>query len=169
MKMTGDRQGGRLLSALAEAPDSAAASSFLANQIAEMSGAARVVILRLDAAQEALITVASNELSAPPVAAISIADLSNPLVISALALNPISGRRPLAAPFDGFAPWTALPMTQPRSRNAPMILPAHRAADLLAPMDVTVGPHTERVGAAPGGVAVIDRALAPDLFEELSE
>src|ERR1043166_4729953 len=30
-----------LLSALAEAPDSAAASSFLANQIAEMSGASR--------------------------------------------------------------------------------------------------------------------------------
>src|ERR1043165_564840 len=105
MAITGDRQAASLLSALAEAPDSAAASSFLANQIAEMSGASRVVILRLDAAQEALVTVASNEVAAPPVAASSISDLSNPLVIAALALTPVSGRKPLPAPFEGFAPW----------------------------------------------------------------
>jgi len=169
MAITGDRQAASLLSALAGAPDSAAASSFLANQIAELSGADRVVILRLDAAQETLVTVASNDLPAPPIAAVSIADLSNPLVISALAVNPISGQRPLPAPFDGFAPWTALPMTQPRTRNAPSIISARRATDLMSPMDLTIGGHTERVGAAPGGVAVLDKALPPDLFEELAE
>ena len=47
MTVAGDRQPAGLLSALAEAPDSAAASSFLVAQIAEMSGAERVVMLRI--------------------------------------------------------------------------------------------------------------------------
>src|ERR1043166_7743579 len=70
MAITGDRQAASLLSALAEAPDSAAASSFLATQLAEMGGAGRVVILRLDAAQESFVTVAANELADAPPAAI---------------------------------------------------------------------------------------------------
>ena len=56
MTLAGDRQSASLLSVLAEAPDSGAASSFLVAQIAELSGARRVSMLRLDSSQEALVT-----------------------------------------------------------------------------------------------------------------
>ena len=51
MTVAGDRQSASLLSALAEAPDSAAASSFLVAQLAELSGAQCVAMLRFDAAK----------------------------------------------------------------------------------------------------------------------
>src|ERR1051325_2413865 len=151
MTVTGDRQSASLLSALAEAPDSAAASSFLATQIAEMSGAERVIMLRLDAAQESLVAVASNDLPDAPAVSIPVSDLSNPLVIAALALSPVSGRTPLPPPFSDFTQWAAMPMQQLRTRNAPTMLTHQRAADLLASSGHTLGPRSERGGAAPGG------------------
>src|ERR1051325_7091423 len=169
MTVTGDRQSASLLSALAEAPDSAAASSFLATQIAEMSGAERVIMLRLDAAQESLVAVASNDLPDAPAVSIPVSDLSNPLVIAALALSPVSGRTPLPPPFSDFTQWAAMPMQQLRTRNAPTMLTHQRAADLLASSGHTLGPRSERVGAAPGGVVVLDRRCPPDVFEELTE
>src|ERR1051325_7320423 len=169
MTVIGDRQSASLLSALAEAPDSAAASSFLATQLAEMSGAERVIMLRLDAAQEALVTVASNDLTDPPEAAIPVSDLSNPLVISALSISPVSGRTPLPPPFSDFKQWSALPMQQLRTRTAPALLTQQRASDLLAAGGFAIGKRSERVGAAPGGVVVLDCCVAPDDFEELAE
>src|SRR4051812_25847788 len=113
MTVIGDRQPASLLSALAEAPDSAAASAFLVAQIAEISGADRVVMLRIDAAREALISVAaSDDALTAPSAAVSISDLGNPLTVSTLCLCPVSGDRPLGGAFSGFRQWTALPMTQ---------------------------------------------------------
>src|SRR2546430_13548959 len=107
MTVTGDRQSASLLAALAEAPDSAAASSFLAAQIAEMCGAGRVLMLRLDAAQEALISVAGNETGeTTPMIAIPLSDLGNPLIISALSLSPVIGERPLASPLSAYRRWT---------------------------------------------------------------
>src|ERR1041385_329678 len=151
MTVTGDRQSASLLSALAEAPDSAAASSFLATQIAEMSGAERVIMLRLDAAQESLVAVASNDLPDAPAVSIPVSDLSNPLVIAALALSPVSGRTPLPPPFSDFTQWAAMPMQQLRTRNAPTMLTHQRAADLLASSGHTLGPRSERGGPRPGG------------------
>src|SRR4051812_35913375 len=100
MTVAGDRQSASLLSALAEAPDSAAASSFLVAQIAESSGAQRVSMLRFDASQEALICVAGVENGRPSTAsAIPVTEFSNPLVVSALSLSPIVGDRPLRGAF----------------------------------------------------------------------
>src|SRR5437763_16472010 len=101
MTVIGDRQSASLLTALAEAPDSAAASSFLAGQLAEMCGAERVLMLRLDAAQEALVTAAGNETGeSVPTIAMPLSDLGNPLVISALSLSPVAGEKPLPAPLS---------------------------------------------------------------------
>src|SRR3954464_3394451 len=110
MTVIGDRQPASLLSALAQAPDSAAASAFLVAQIAELSGADRVVMLRIDAAQEALVTVAANaeDLSSPNVA-VPISDLGNPLTVSALCLCPVAGDKPLTGAFRTFRQWTSLP------------------------------------------------------------
>ena len=49
----GDRAVAGLLSALAEAPDFAAAASFLLTQLVEITGASKACMLRLDASQEA--------------------------------------------------------------------------------------------------------------------
>jgi len=59
MAVGGDRALASLLSALAEAPDFSAAASFLLTQIAEITGAARSLMLRFDPSQESLSAVAT--------------------------------------------------------------------------------------------------------------
>src|SRR6185503_19760643 len=114
MTVAGDRQSASLLSALAEAPDSAAASAFMVAQIAELSGAQRVSMLRLDASQEALVCVASIENGKPASASVTpLSDLNNPLVVSTLSMSAIVGEDSLPAPFEAYRQWTSLPMTQP--------------------------------------------------------
>jgi PAS domain S-box-containing protein len=170
MTVAGDRQPAGLLSALAEAPDSAAASSFLVAQIAEMSGAERVVMLRIDVAQEALVSVAGNSAGMSGQAiAVPISDLGNPLTVSTLCLCAVSGEKPLGGAFVGFERWTALPMTQPRTRIAPSVMSLQQATELLAPQGLAPVQRAERLGTAPGGVIVIDRILPTDVFDDLSE
>src|SRR5437763_10765266 len=96
MPVLGDRAVAALLSALAEAPDYRAATSFLLSEVVELTGAARACILRLDAAQNALVVDACNGFSDQPAVAIPAGDLSNPLVIAALALIPVHGTPKLA-------------------------------------------------------------------------
>ena len=168
--MAGDRQSASLLSALAEAPDSAAASAFLVAQLAELSGAPRVSMLRVDGAQEALVCVAAIENGKPTSAsAVPLSDFTNPLVIATLSLSPIVGDSPLRGPFNAYARWTALPMTQPRTRTAPPVMTRQHATELLSSTGLVPIARPERVGTAPGGVIVIDRTLPPDLFEELAD
>jgi PAS domain S-box-containing protein len=168
--LAGDRQSASLLSALAEAPDSAAASSFLVAQLAELSGAQRVSMLRLDAAQETLVCVTGVDGGRPATAsAIPLSDFGNPLVVSALSLSPVIGDRPLRPPFEEYATWTSLPMTQPRTRFAPPVMPRQQATELLAPHGLTPIARPERVGTAPGGLVVVDRVLQPELFEEIAD
>jgi PAS domain S-box-containing protein len=168
--VAGDRQSASLLSALAEAPDSAAASAFLVAQIAELSGAQRVSMLRLDASQEALVCVAAIENGRPVSAsAIPVSDFSSPLVISALALSPIVGEDPLRGPYSEYRQWTSLPLTQPRTRSSPAVMPRPQATELLAGLGATLIARPDRVGTAPGGVMVLDKLLPPDLFDELAE
>src|SRR3954465_2448132 len=163
MTVAGDRQSASLLSALAEAPDSAAASAFLVAQIAELSGAERVSMLRLDASQEALVCVASIENGKPGVAsAVQLSDFNSPLVISTLALSPIVSEDGLREPFSSYQQWTSLPMTQPRTRTAPPVMSRQQATELLATHGLTPMPRPERVGTAPGGVIIIDTILPPD-------
>jgi PAS domain S-box-containing protein len=170
MTVIGDRQPASLLSALAEAPDSAAASSFLVSQIAEISGAERVVMLRIDAAQEALVSAAANDAALiNPSVAVSISDLGNPLTVATLCLCPIMGEKALTGAFSKFHSWTALPMTQPRTRIAPPVMSRQQATELLGPQGLTPVPRAERLGTAPGGVIVLDRILPPDVFDELAD
>ena len=86
-----DRAVAGVLSALAEAPDFSSAASFLLAQVLDLADAERGHMLRLDAAQESLVSVASVGYETPPRALISIGDLSNPLVLCALALVPVTG------------------------------------------------------------------------------
>src|SRR5215468_10388211 len=96
MAVEGDRAVAGLLSALAEAPDVSAAASYLLTQIVEVTSASRACLFRLDAAQDALIAVATLGFDGEtPALALPIGDLSNPLTISARALAPIRGRGPL--------------------------------------------------------------------------
>jgi PAS domain S-box-containing protein len=165
-----DRQTASLLSALAEAPDSAAASAFLVAQIAELSGARRVSMLRLDVSHEALVRVASIENGrSGPAAAIPLSDFNSPLVISALSLSPVVGEEPLREPFDGYRQWTALPMTQPRTRISPPVMSRPQATELLASQGLAPVARSERVGTAPGGVIVLDKVVTSELFEELAD
>ena len=87
----GDRTVAGLLSALAEAPDFSSAAAFLLAQVLDMADAERGHMLRLDTAQESLVSMASVGYEAEPHAALSIGDLSNPLVVCALSLAPVTG------------------------------------------------------------------------------
>jgi PAS domain S-box-containing protein len=168
--VAGDRHSASLLSALAEAPDSAAASAFLVSQIAELSGAERVSMLRLDGSQEALVCVAAIENGKPgSAAAVAVSDFNNPLVISTLSISPIVGEDALREPFSSYRQWTSLPMTQPRTRLAPPVMSRQQATELLANHGLTPLARPERVGTAPGGVIVIDRILPPEQFEEIAD
>jgi signal transduction histidine kinase len=168
--VAGDRQTASLLSALAEAPDSAAASAFLVAQLAELSGAQRVSMLRLDASEEALVCVASYENENTGIAApIPLSDFNNPLVIATLSLSPVVGEDALREPFSAYRQWTALPMTQPRTRLSPPLMSRQQATELLAGHALAPISRSERVGTAPGGVIVLDKVLTPDVFEELAE
>jgi PAS domain S-box-containing protein len=159
MAGVGDRAVAGLLSALAEAPDVSAAASFLLSQLGEMTGAPRAVMLRLDETHDRLAPVATigfegNEL---PDVALSISDLSNPLVLSTLALTPVRGHAPLAArALDDMESWLAVPMTQPTFRGAPEPMPRQHAAELLDVRATMLPGGERRLGAVPAGVVLLE-------------
>src|SRR4051812_31685083 len=129
----GDRAVAALLSALAEAPDFPAAASFLLTQVAELTGATRACMWRLDPAEEAIAVVASSGFTPelPPIG-FGLGDLSNPLVISTLAAIPVTGIGGLGPrALADFATWYALPLTQPRYRGAPELMPTQRGRELI--------------------------------------
>jgi PAS domain S-box-containing protein len=172
MAMIGDRQFASLLSALAEAPDSAAAAAFLVAQLAEMGDTSRVCMLQVDEAQEGLVLTAQTGSGEPlPPIEVPLTDIGNPLVVSALSLTPVTGSSPLGSrALAGFTSWTALPMSQPRTRGALSVLSRQQAAELLTDDDAVLAPYAEqRVGVAPGGVVVLARALAGDELEQLAD
>ena len=170
MTVAGDRHSASLLSALAEAPDSAAAAAFLVAQLAELSGAQRVSMLRLDGSQEALVCVAAIENGKTGTAsAIPVSDFSNPIVVAMLSLSPVVGETPLREPFADYRQWTALPMTQPRTRTSPPVMTSQQAMELLSAQGLAPVARPGRVGTSPGGVMVIDRILPPDLFDDLAD
>ncbi|HZI42647.1 MAG TPA: hypothetical protein VFD67_13110, partial [Gemmatimonadaceae bacterium] len=68
----GDRTVASVLSALAEAPEFSSAAAFLLAQVLDMADAERGHMLRLDTAQESLVSVSSVGYDTPPRAAISI-------------------------------------------------------------------------------------------------
>ena len=157
----GDRTVASVLSALAEAPDFSSAASFLLAQVLDLADAERGHMLRLDTAQESLISVSSIGYDTPPRAAISIGDLSNPLVVCALALAPVTGGgRSSIRAFVSMARWTALPMPQARMRGTLPVMSLQRAQELIGEGEVRLLASIERgLASAPGGVIVIDGAI----------
>src|SRR6476620_10595503 len=131
MDVLGDRDLAGLLSSIAEAPAFPAAPSHLLAQLAEVTGAQRAVMLKIDAAQHSLVVVAANGFeSAVPTFSISLGDLSSPLVICALSLLPIRGESelgPLA--IREMVPWVAVPMSQPLQRGSLEVMKKERAAE----------------------------------------
>jgi PAS domain S-box-containing protein len=153
----GDRGVAGLLSALAEAPDFDSAASFFLTQLAEIAGTARACLLQFDDTRENLDLVASVGFDVAPLTlSISAGDLSNPLVVSALTMQPLRGTAPLPhRVFSEIVPWIALPLSQPRERGTPEPMPI-RGFESLAAASITFLETPERpLGAAPAGVVLI--------------
>src|SRR6185436_6711172 len=172
MAVLGDRAIAGLLSGLAEAPDFRAAASFLLAQLAELAGARRAAMFRLDSSHENAQLIAAIGLDAEPGnLAIPLSDLSSALVISALALVRVQGSSPLGPrSLSEFEHWLALPMSQPRYRGAPGAMSPERASELLSSRTISVLPTPERqLGVAPAGVVLLDGAVDATLIDEAGE
>ncbi|HEX6049108.1 MAG TPA: PAS domain S-box protein, partial [Gemmatimonadaceae bacterium] len=166
----GDRQLAGFLSALAEAPDIASAASFLLAQAVELAGAARGLVLRIDAVQDALAVAASHGISEDvPAFGPSLTELSNPLVLSVLAMSSAAGEGSLDLPAFEHGPWVAVPLSQPRSRSAPAFIPLQQATELALACGVRLlAPLERRLGTAPAGIMVIAGDVAPDTLDAIA-
>jgi len=166
----GDRTVAGVLSALAEAPDFSSAASFLLAQVLEIAAAERGHMLRLDAAQEGLVSVVTIGYDTPPHLTISLGELSNPLVVSAVSLVPVSGSA--GSPLRGFSSlesWTAFPMPQARLRGTLPVMPLQHARELMGDNAVRfLTPAERRLASAPGGVIVIESAVRDSVVESVA-
>ncbi|HEU4786787.1 MAG TPA: PAS domain S-box protein, partial [Gemmatimonadaceae bacterium] len=172
MAVLGDRGVASLLSALAEAPDLPAAASFLLAQLVDITGTPRALMLRLDPAYEALGYIASAGFDPEPTRlSIPLVDLSNPLVISTLALLPVRGSKSLGfRALAGIDEWLLLPMSQPRQRGAPERMAPQRATELIASPGITVlNPAPRRLGVAPAGIVLFEGPVNDDAVAEAAE
>ena len=161
-----------LLSALAEAPDLAAAATFLLNHVLAATGASRAFLLRFDPGEQHLALTCDAGFNESLPAELSIAERAHPWMVSALALTPvigerIAGPRPIAnLPIER---WTALPMPRPHYRGAPAIWPDAYAAEVLSPHGARLVPLVQRgFSTAPGGVIVVDKVLDDQIVQEIA-
>ena len=172
MAVLGDRSIAGLLSGLAEAPDFRAAASFLLAQLAELAGAPRAAMFRLDSSHESAQLIAAIGLDAEPGdLAIPLSDLSSPLVISALALVRMQGTSSLGPrALAGFERWILLPMSQPRYRGAPGAMSPDRAAELVSSRTISVLVTPDRrLGVAPAGVVLLENPADTTVIDEAGE
>ncbi|HEY5060690.1 MAG TPA: ATP-binding protein [Gemmatimonadaceae bacterium] len=155
----GDRDGAGLLSALAEAPDLSAAATSLLTRLADITGAVRATMFRLQPSREQLVVAATIGFGpGRSHAELPSADLSNPLVISALSLTPLRGTVSFGAHgFTSLASWAALPMAGIDHRGAVEALPGARTLELLATHDLSTLPGAaRRPGVVPAGVVLLE-------------
>ncbi|MFI5229165.1 MAG: hypothetical protein ACHQWU_08860, partial [Gemmatimonadales bacterium] len=138
MAAAGDGDVAGLLSALAEAPDFEAATSYLLTQLVEIAAAPRSCLFQIDSAHEVLTLVASAGFDGrQPSATLPLGDLSTPIVVGALALFTLRGEQPvIGGPLAALAPWILIPLVKPRERAARDRMPRHRALDILASLGV---------------------------------
>jgi signal transduction histidine kinase len=137
-------------------------------QFADILGARRAVAITLDSPPNRFLATASIgfDRDAIPDVSIGVADLSNPIVVSALSLHSVScsGNAPLqGVPFGD---WTAIPFPQPQYRGAPHLL-SDAELDLvqLEGCEVRrprVVDRRRRLGHAPAGVALIEASIDDD-------
>ncbi len=137
-------------------------------QIADILGARRAIAITLDSPPRRFVGTASIgfEDAPPPAISLTTDDLSNPIVVAALSLYPVSCDG--AAPLPGipFGEWTAIPFPQPQYRGAPHLL-NEAELDLvqLSGCQVRRRNAVERrrkFGYAPGGVALIEASVDDD-------
>jgi len=159
-----------LLSALAEAPDLAAAATFLLNDIVASTGARRACLLRFDTADEHLVLTAQTGFDDGAPTELAIGERSHPWMVATLALSPVISDGPpkpgTRIPFDV---WSALPMPRPHYRGAPAIWPDSYASQVLAPLGARLVPlENRRFSSAPGGVVIVDTVIDESLLQEIA-
>ena len=163
-----------LLATLAEAPDLASSAAFLLSRLGELSGSSRGFVRLLDPAMELLAVVASVGLEEGEVPrALSINELSHPIVVSALSLHPITRERGSPAePRFPFGEWIALPLPRGDDRTGPPPIPAARVTDLIGSSGLRVGPRPVRrqewFAHAPAGVVVLEGDPGPEMVATLA-
>jgi PAS domain S-box-containing protein len=137
-------------------------------QIADILGARRAIAITLDSPPRRFVGTASIGFddAPPPSISLSTDDLSNPIVVAALSLYPVSCDG--AAPLPGipFGEWTAIPFPQPQYRGAPHML-SDAELDLVQLDGCQVrrrnaAERRRRYGHAPGGVALIEASVDDD-------
>ena len=159
-----------LLSALAEAPDLAAAATFLLNDILASTGARRACLMRFDTVEEHLLLTAHAGFGDYPPTELAIGERSHPWMVSTLALSPIASQ---GAPRSGgripFEQWTALPMPRPHYRGAPAIWPDSYAVQVLASSGARLVPlENRRFSSAPGGVVIVDTIVDQTALQDIA-
>jgi PAS domain S-box-containing protein len=159
-----------LLSALAEAPDLAAAATFLLTDILAATGARRACLLRFDTVEEHLLLTAHAGFGDFPPTELAIGDRSHAWMVSTLALSPIVSQGPVRSggriPFEH---WTALPMPRPHYRGAPAIWPDSYAVQVLSPTGARLVPlENRRFSSAPGGVVIVDAVVEQGMLQEIA-
>jgi PAS domain S-box-containing protein len=158
------------LSALAEAPDLAAAATFLLNDILASTGARRALLLQFDREDEELVLVAQAGAGSGGLAEYAIGERTHPWMISSLTLTPVM-KDGLSASLRGlpFESWTCFPMPRQHYRGAPEIWTDTYAAQLLTSKSARLVPLVSRqFSSAPGGVVVIDTTISDSLIQELA-
>jgi PAS domain S-box-containing protein len=163
-----------LLATLAEAPDLASSAAFLLSRLGELSGSAHGFVRLLDPALEILTVVAKvgvDDDDTP--GALSISDLSHPVVVSAVSLHPVRCEASCAGDARvPFSKWIALPLPRGDDRSGPPVLATSRAVDLLAPAGLRVEPRPVRqqawFGHAPAGVVVLEGNPSDDVMAALA-
>jgi PAS domain S-box-containing protein len=159
-----------LLSALAEAPDLAAAATFLLTDILATTGARRALLLQFEPDEEQLVLIAQAGTDESAPTEYAIGERSHPWMVSTLALTPVFhdgvGGAPSRVPFDV---WTALPMPRPHYRGAPEIWTDSYAAQVLTPFGARLAPlDNRRFGSAPGGVVVVDTVVPDSVLQDVA-
>jgi PAS domain S-box-containing protein len=156
------------LSALAEAPDLAAAATFLVADVLAETGGRRALLLRFDTGGEHLTLSGAAGFNDPIPDELTIGERSHPWMVATMALSPVVGGAP---PRVGpqFAQWTALPMPRPHYRGAPAIWPDSYATQVLASTGARLIPLRDRTfSSAPGGVVVVDTIVPDALLQEMA-
>ncbi len=168
MTVIGDLDIAGLLSAVAGAPDYAAATSLFVAELARVVGARRACMLHLDPTGQTIDLVASVGLGVQPGAvSIQTSDLSSPITISVLSSTIVRGGAALGdRAFERLAPWVAIPLARPPDRDALERLSREQASALAKSLSVDlVESATLRRGGVADGVVLLQGPIDTSSLE----
>ncbi|MGH7664125.1 MAG: PAS domain-containing sensor histidine kinase [Gemmatimonadaceae bacterium] len=161
-----------LLAAIAEAGDFASAGLFFLEQMAIGAGASRGCLLGLNPAGSALEIVACMGVDRVGLE-VPVDDLSHPLVLSLLALVPVSCPDAAATPAGfPFERWTAVPFPKPRESRTGPLLDEGRARSLAGAAGIRVlnaSGRARRLGHAGSGVLLLDSVPSDPVIASLAD